>query len=161
MNTTLKNSFLYFSIAILLVGCNKPESISGSTSDSPKSNVAELKYLVLDGSPYNRGLVHGKTLKNEIREVVDRWKADIAKSSGMDSDTLIKKFIADTDFITAIEKWTPGLLEEVRGISDGSEIDFNTILTYNLPDEVWHYIDENISDKCSGIGISKRGNPPS
>jgi hypothetical protein len=154
-------SFMCFSIAILLVGCNKPGSISESRSDSPKSNIAELKYLVLDGSPYNRGLVHGKTLKNEIREVVDRWNADIAKSSGMDSDTFIKKFIADTDFITAMKKWTPGLLEEVKGISDGSEIDFNTILTYNVCDEVWHYIDENISDKCSGIGISKRGNKPS
>jgi hypothetical protein len=104
--------------------------------------------------------VHGKTLKNEIREVVDRWNAAIAKSSGMDSDTFIKKFIADTNFITAIKKWTPGLLEEVRGISDASGIDFNTVLTYNVCDEVRHYIDENISDKCSGIGISKRSDKP-
>ena len=161
MNKTLINSFLCFSIAILLVGCNKPESISGSTSDFPKSNVAELKYLILDGSPYNRGFVHGKTLKNEIREIVDRWNADIAKQSGMDSDTLIKKFITETNFIPAIEKWTPGLLEEVKGISDGSEIDFNTILTYNLPDEVWRYMDRNKSEHCSGLGISKRGNKPS
>jgi len=154
-------SFMCLSIAILLVGCTKQQSISESTSDSSKSNIAELKYLVLDGSPYNRGLVHGKTLKNEIREVVDRWNADIAKSSGMDSGAFIKKFIADTDFITAMKKWTPGLLEEVKGISDGSEIDFNTILTYNVCDEVWHYIDENISDKCSAIGISKRSDKPS
>jgi len=161
MNKTLKNSILFFSIAILFVGCNKPGSISEGRSDSPKSNITELKYLVLEGSPYNRGFVHGKTLKSEISEIVNRWNADISKSSGMDSDTLIKKFLADTDFITAIKKWTPGLLEEVKGISDGSEIDFDTILTYNLPDEVWHYIDENISDKCSAIGISKRGNMPS
>jgi len=161
MNKHLKNSLLCFSIAILLVGCNKPENVSKSTSDFPKSNIAELKYLVLEGSPHNRGFVHGKTLKNEIREIVDMWNADISKASGMNSDALIKKFLADTDFITAIKKWTPGLLEEVKGISDGSEIDFNTILTYNLPDEVWHYIDENIKDKCSAIGISRSGKMPS
>lgn len=63
-------SFMCLSIAILLVGCNKPKSISESSSDSPKSNLAELKYLVVDGSPHNRGLVHGKTLKKEIRESV-------------------------------------------------------------------------------------------
>jgi len=102
-------SFMCLSIAILLVGCTKQQSISENTSDSPESNIAGLKYLVLEGSPYNRGLVHGKTLKNKIREVVDRWNADIAKSSGMDSDNFIKKFIADTNFIPAINDTLPGL----------------------------------------------------
>ncbi len=161
MNKTLKFFFMCFSIVLLLVGCTKQENISETASDTPISNVTELKLLVLEGSPYNRGLVHGKSLKDEINEIVTIWKTDLSKASGMNADSFIEKFLSDTDFISAIKKWTPGLLEEVKGISDGSEIDFNTILAFQLMDEVWLYLGEIASESCSVIGMSKKGSSPS
>lgn len=153
--------FICFSILILLVGCAKQEKVSETTSDTPTSNEADFNYLVLEGSPYNRGFVHGKTLKDEINELVTKWKTDLSKASGMDADSFIEKFLTDTDFIPAIKKWTPGLLDEVKGISDGSEIDFNTIFAFQLVDEVWLYLGEITSESCSSIGMGKKGDSPS
>lgn len=161
MSHHFKIFLLCFSIVLLIVGCAKQENISETASDTPISNAVEFKYLVLDGSPYNRGLVHGKSLKNEINEVVTMWKAGLSKASAMDADSFIEKFLSDTDFISAIKKWTPGLLEEVKGISDGSEIDFNTVLAFQLMDEVWLYLGEITSESCSAIGMGKKGGNPS
>ena len=69
MSYHFKVFLLCFSIVFLLVGCAKEENISETAPDSPISNAAEFKYLVLDGSPYNRGLIHGKSLKKEINEL--------------------------------------------------------------------------------------------
>ncbi len=161
MSHNLKIFLLCFSFALLLVGCAKKENIAETSSDTPITKETEFKYLILEGSAYNRGLVHGESLKNDINEVVSIWKAGLSKASGMDADTFIEKFLADTDFISAIKKWTPGLLEEVKGISDGSRIDFNTVLAFQLMDEVWLYMGEITSDSCSAIGMGKKGDSPS
>jgi len=150
-----------FSIVLLLVGCNRQKNESETATAEPAEKAAEFEALVLEGSPYDRGFVHGETLKDEIGEIVGLWKADISKRSGMDADSFIEKFLSDTDFITAIKKWTPALLEEVRGISDGCGIDYNTMLAFQLVDEVWLYLGEISSDSCSAIGMGKKGSRPS
>ena len=38
----------------------------------------KLRFLKLSGSPYERGLAHGKALKPEIPEVIHLFKKDIA-----------------------------------------------------------------------------------
>jgi isopenicillin-N N-acyltransferase-like protein len=161
MSKTLKISVLCFLTGLLLLGCAKKENTQEIVSDTPAATAPELKPIVLEGSPYNRGLVHGKTLKDEINEIVTIWKADLSKASGMNADAFIEQFLSATDFIPAIEKWTPGLMEEVKGISDGSEIDFNTILTFQLMDEVWLYLREINSESCSVLGMSKTDSSPS
>jgi isopenicillin-N N-acyltransferase-like protein len=150
-----------FSIVLLLAGCSKQKEESEAAAAEPAEKGAEFKTLVLEGSPYDRGFVHGETLKNEIHDIVKLWKADISKRSGMEADVFIEKFLSDTDFVTAIQKWTPALLDEVRGISDGCGIDYNTMLAFQLVDEVWLYLGEISSDSCSAIGMGKTENHPS
>src|SRR4030095_12739146 len=52
-----------------------------SMANQELSNKKDLRVVVLEGSPYNRGLIHGKTLKKEINELVRLWKADLGKGA--------------------------------------------------------------------------------
>lgn len=47
--------------------------------------------LLLQGAPYERGLIHGETLRSQIHEVVGRWKGEVAHMS-------IFARYGDTDF---------------------------------------------------------------
>jgi len=119
-----------------------------------------IKFIVLEGSPYNRGLIHGKTLKKEIRELINLWKENLQNKYGMNADEFISKFIKETDFFNAIKRWTPELLEEVRGISDGSGIDFETIFVFQLPDEVLVNGKDIAVKHCTSIGVDKNDKNP-
>lgn len=121
---------------------------------------SDLRVITLEGSPYNRGLGHGQTLKKEINELVRLWKGDLEKEYKMKAETFVAKFLKKTDFTRAIKKWTPELLEEVRGISDGSGIDFDTIYAFQLIDEIWANGADVAAEHCTSIGVNKRGGNP-
>jgi predicted choloylglycine hydrolase len=114
----------------------------------------------LSGSAYNRGVQHGKALRSEIAEIVRRWKFDLQHSKKRDPDSLISEFLHDSDFLPAIKKWTPDLLDEVKGIADGSEHPFEDMLAFQLPDELWVYFDKPEAHHCSGMGVSKAATHP-
>lgn len=121
----------------------------------------KLRILVLEGTPYDRGLQHGKVLKEDIHALVDLWKADIERKYKTEADVFIKKFLENSDFPSAIKRWTPGLLEEVRGIADGAGMDYDTIFAFQLVDEMWVLGVEIFSgDHCTTIGIRKSKQKP-
>jgi hypothetical protein len=120
----------------------------------------KLRIVDLEGTPFQMGKVHGRTLKVGIQELVRRWKEDIAKTYGVTAEVFIQNLLKKTDFKPAIERWTPGLLEEVRGIADGAGVDFDTMYAYQLIDEVWAMKPDLGLSKCTSIAAGKRnGNP--
>jgi hypothetical protein len=119
-----------------------------------------LRVVVLEGSPYQRGLTHGRTLKDQIRAALRLWKADLEKQYKTDADTFVKRFLAATDYVPAIRKWTPELLDEIRGIAEGAGVAFETMLAFQLPDEYWVNGEAVMREKCSSLGIGKRGEQP-
>src|SRR5262249_49799821 len=143
-------------MVVLLIAT--PALFSSKTSANLRiGSKAELRVITLEGSAYNRGLIHGQTLKPEINELVRFWKADLEKTFKMKAETFIANFLKKTDFTRAIKKWTPDLLEEVRGIADGSAVDFDTIYVFQLPDEVWANGADIVAQHCTSIGVNKRG----
>lgn len=120
----------------------------------------KLRVVALEGTAYNRGLVHGRTLKKEIQEVIALWRDDIEKTFKVTADKFIESFLKKTDFQKSIKRWMPEMLEEVRGIADGSGIDYNTIYLFQLPDELWANGSDVIGERCTSIGINRRGNSP-
>jgi sugar phosphate isomerase/epimerase len=126
----------------------------------PAESQGKVRILELRGTPYERGLMHGRSLKPEIQELVRRWKADLEKTYSIPADTYIKKFLEASDFRPAIERWTPGLLDEVRGISDGTGIDFETMYAFQLVDESWVMSDDLNLPKCTTIAARRRGHSP-
>jgi sugar phosphate isomerase/epimerase len=120
----------------------------------------KLRVIELRGTPYEKGLTHGRSLKIEIQELVKRWKADLEKTYPVPAATFIAKFLAATDFKPAIERWTPGLLDEVRGIADGTGIDFETMYAFQLVDESWVMGGDLGLAKCTSIVARRRGHLP-
>ena len=70
------------------------------------------------------------------------------------SDEVIRGFVEGTDFLPAIERHTPELLEEVRGIADGSGLTFEAVYAAQLMDEEWWIIaEEKANHHCSSLGV--------
>ncbi|RPG33252.1 C45 family autoproteolytic acyltransferase/hydolase [Ascidiimonas aurantiaca] len=117
--------------------------ISCETKSAVSDNVildtthTDLPILHLNGTAFENGEQHGKLLRKEINELIGLWKQDIEAKYQMPADTFIKMFLDSTNYIPSIKKWTPELFDEVKGISKGSGIHFNTIFAFQLVDEIW------------------------
>ncbi|HJQ24049.1 MAG TPA: C45 family peptidase [Blastocatellia bacterium] len=120
----------------------------------------EVRVIVLEGTPYNRGLMHGRALKKEINEVIRKWKAHVESDYKMAADLFIDRFLKETNFLPAIKRWTPDLLDEVKGIADGSGVVFNAILLIQLGDEEWVNAQYIAPEHCSGLGVNRQGARP-
>ncbi len=122
-------------------------------SSRDASAARTFRVVELTGTPYERGLRHGTVLREAIHASVAAWKENLRASFSVDPDTFIKAFVASTNYVPAIDRWTPGLLDEVRGIAAGSGIDFPTMLTFQLVDEYWVHGGAIAREHCSGLGI--------
>jgi predicted choloylglycine hydrolase len=117
-----------------------------------------LRYIELSGTPYERGLMHGKLLKKEIHQVIQLLKEDIKKTTKEDPDQFITKFLEQTDYKSSIIKTMPGLMDELRGIAEGSGIDIETIFMHQLGDEYWFNTQDIMAHNCSSFGVNKSTN---
>ena len=142
-------------LVIMLSCCNSVENIDENKSELQFLADGKLRYLELCGTPYERGLSHGKLLKEDIKSVTDSLLIDIERTTNTDAYTFISKFLDETDFLTEINKWTPEILDEIKGISDGSGIDYKVILMHQLGDEFFFNTEYIMAHKCSSIGINK------
>jgi len=127
---------------------------------SPSGEAKRLRIVDLAGTPYQMGLIHGRTLRAEINELVGRWKKDLEATYRVSAEVFIRAFLKKTDFKPAIERWTPGLLDEIRGIADGARIDFDTMYAYQLIDEVWAIGPDVDLAKCTTFAARRRNRNP-
>ena len=159
----MKKSILSFlSICLILIACEYQSKESQKEEISAKTNQKvellandELRYIELSGTPYERGLTHGKLLKKEINEVIELFKKDISETTNMDPDQFIANFLEQTDYKSSILEWTPDLMEELKGISEGSGVDMETIFMHNLGDEYWMNTKDVLAHNCSSFGVNK------
>ena len=144
-------------LALLLV-----KAMDSGTSAAARPPDAERipRVLQLSGSPYERGLQHGRSLRPEIAKQVGLWRQDLQEHSKMDPDAFVQKFFAETDFLPAIKRWTPELLDEIKGIAEGSGQPYQTILAYQMVDEIWVYFDKANSHHCSSLGVMRSPSHP-
>lgn len=131
------------------------------------SPLSDFKVLELEGSPRERGQIHGEEIKSMIWELTERWKSRFLVCWQLDPDKYIDKILEKTNFIKAVKKWAPHLLEEVEGIGEGADIDFNTIFALQLYDELVSYttwyqkmVKKYVSEQCSALGCFKQDDVP-
>lgn len=106
------------------------------------------KMIVLEGSPKERGYLHGKQMKSQIKEVVERWKYHLLQGSRNNPDKLIAKFMENTHFLTAVKN---GLLTYWRRLKE-SRMVRESSLTPSLP--------FNVEIRSGGIPNLRDNNPP-
>lgn len=126
----------------------------------PLTTKGNLKVLTLEGTPYERGQQHGLALKQEIHDLVRLWKEDIQMTYKTEADVFIEKFLAATHFEKGVKEWTPELWDELKGIAEGSGIDFNTVFAFQLVDEMWVLGQAVCDEKCTTIGLKKTNEHP-
>ena len=133
----------------------------------PFAGEKDMKFLVLAGSPRERGRIHGETLRNEIREMVETNNADL-RAAGWKPEDYINLITEKTGFIAATERWTPHLVEEMKGIGEGAGLDFKTTFAWNLLDESdwfsnekrWTNPSSAKTERCSAFGVGREGDAP-
>jgi len=156
---TLNKSVLIIMTCIFIF--NLPGYGQQASTSKQKVVTGEKRLIVLEGTPYERGKIHGEKLKVEINEFVKIWKANIREVYQIEPDKFIADFIRYTDYQPAIKKYTPDLLEEVRGIAEGCGIDFDTMYVFQLVDEYWLNTADMNGERCSSLGMSKNEDGPS
>jgi hypothetical protein len=114
----------------------------------------DLPVVTCTGSPAERGEQHGEALRGLIAEGLGRWAESIASIHGVAPDTYIAGFVEDTDFLPAIRRWTPGLLDEIEGIARGSAQPWQWIFAHNLLDEEWTWARERTAGTAPGCTVA-------
>ena len=146
------------SMMLLLVLACHTDRIVGQDGDVTIQGT--LRVLVVEGTPHERGVQHGTLLKEVIQQLIDVWKDDLERTYQMDPDSFVSQFIQETDFLSAIRQHTPDLLEELQGMAEGADIDFNTLYAYQLVDEIWVLGQEITVQKCTSFGVNRTENYP-
>jgi predicted choloylglycine hydrolase len=80
-----------------------------------------LPIVEVSGDARERGQAHGETLREQIRRAIEHWSPGNAAGQAA--------------YLRAAAAWTPGVLEELRGIAEGAGIPFDQIVEINLADE--------------------------
>ncbi len=142
-----------------------PVSIFAQSDMASKAGYGKkpVPLIKLSGDSYSRGLQHGQLLKKEITEVFARWKASLRTSVKADPDSLLSEFLKATDFEPAANKYTPGIMNELKGIAEGSGQTYQDVFAYQLIDELWVYLDKHFNNNkhhCSGIGVAATAGHP-
>ena len=118
-----------------------------------------LRVVTLQGSPYARGFEHGKQLQPEIQSLIKLWKKDLRSRFQTDPDSFIKSFFERSQYRKVMERWTPDLLQEIKGIAEGSGAAYETIFVFQLVDEYWSR-GKIAGEHCSSVGLNPRGHSP-
>ncbi|MEZ5775603.1 MAG: C45 family peptidase [Hyphomicrobiaceae bacterium] len=98
-----------------------------------------LNRLEISGTPRERGIAYGRGLAGLIRERDAAWRHAIEARDHMPADAFIARLLGATDFLPAIERFVPDLLEEVHGIAEGAGLPFDAMLAAQLMDEEWWF----------------------
>lgn len=114
-------------------------SAAASTFHSASKEEKVIPVLHLNGTPRDRGRIHGETLRPQIKELVSIWKDELHRQTSVNPDMYLMEFLEKTNFTKAIKLWTPDLLGEVKGIADGADIELKTMLAFQFVDEEWWY----------------------
>jgi hypothetical protein len=140
---------------ISLASCTPQQSAEVERIATSNGKDSLIVLHIESNSPYEIGYQHGEALRKEIHLMVDLWKNDMEAAFEIPADSFITHFLRSTNFQTSIAKHTPHLLEEIRGISDGANIPFETMYAYQLIDELWtngNTISENYHH-CTSMGV--------
>ena len=100
---------------------------------------AHMPIVRCAGAPRRRGETHGEELRAQIQATQERWLESLNQAGHADPLAYLREFIHHTDYTSAMSRWTPDLLDELRGIAAGAGVPFDQLLAYNLLDEEWWF----------------------
>jgi len=109
----------------------------------------DYPHLKITGTPFERGITYGSETSDLIKRSILNYSEMFEVFSGINWYEAIERA---RSFIPFIEKDSPCLLEEMKGIAKGSGLDFEDILTLNSRSEL--VLDQSV-DGCTAFGVSR------
>jgi len=130
-------------------------------ADVSKRPWEPLQVITLEGSPYERGVCHGRLMREAIGEALSLWeRAYVQDAFGVSRAEFALEVERRTDFYPAIKRWTPDLLDELKGIADGAGLDVREIYAFNVADECYELEGLPRPEHCSSIGVWRSESMP-
>lgn len=105
--------------------------------------------ITASGTPYEIGFSHGKNAKKQVEISIETYKAMFWDYSGISWEKA--KDYAST-FIPIIESYDKDLMEEIKGVADGSGFDMMEILALNVRSEI--VLQGNHIDGCTSLALT-------
>lgn len=96
-----------------------------------KSN--PFPYIYAEGTPYEIGFTIGEGGRENINKTIECYKKMFWDYSGVDWESAKAYGLT---FISAIEKYDSDIMEEIRGIAEGSGFELGEILALNVRSEI-------------------------
>ena len=156
---------------IVLIGLSVSGNAQQNSSDDMDIPKVEYRggiyYLELDAeTPYRRGFQHGAALKFVINRTLlqfEQWLEDNANIE--EPGKMIKDFARTTGHIATVKEQMPDLYEEMKGIADGADVDFDELFVYQSFDELFLFLLKSGSidfanGHCTTTGIYGRKGLP-
>jgi isopenicillin-N N-acyltransferase like protein len=113
---------------------------------------SQIRVIECKGTDLEIGRAHGEAARELIALGLERWRDGIAVRRG-DPHAYVARFLAQTSFQDAVARITPNLLDELRGIAEGSAQEFDLILAYNLMDEEWSFRTGRLDGMAPGCTV--------
>lgn len=126
---------------------------------------APFRKISISGNGRTRGRQHGEELRDLVHAHQARWADSMRADLDMPVDAYLARLFGETRFLPAIERHTPDLLEEVRGIAEGAGADFSVTLARQLSDEEpWFRrkikLETTAGRGCTAIGVDVGSDAP-
>lgn len=128
-------------------------------------NTADMQIVRISGDP----LVGTRQFCDQAGSLVQRgiavWLRQLEEMRQLDDGgdqpavAYLRKFLAETDYLPACERWVPDLMEEIRVIAGTLDIPFDVMFAAQLHDEEWLYARRNQfrlrvgeTERCTTLG---------
>ena len=113
--------------------------------------VVNGKFPVVEasGTPYEIGIAHGKGAAELIKKNVEMYKSMFMDYSGVPWDKAVRHAMT---FIPTITSYDADLMEELRGVADGSGLPLEYIMALNLRSEV--VFQGAMIDGCTALALT-------
>lgn len=142
-------------ILCFLVSCreNHKQEVLKVTSNIEAAKDLEGLWLVTrKGTAYEKGKIYGCLLKEDISLHLRSWDSVVKAGLNLSSKEVFAIVSEKTQFLEAIRKYSPELMEELHGMADGAGVDREDLLCYNLAEEIVNYF-SNGYESCTNIGV--------
>jgi hypothetical protein len=102
-------------------------------------NTDDLQVVRLEGGPRARGRQHGELFRIRIAVLLERWGDNLERGYGVDRRRFVELFFETTDYDATTARLAPSVLEEVRGIAEGSGAGYRELLAFQHVNEEFEW----------------------
>lgn len=117
---------------------------------------ASYPYLILEGSPRQRGVTYGTHAADKIKGNIALYRELFRVYASMEWEDAKNKAML---FEPAIQEYLPDAVEEMRGLAEGSGVSYHDILALNCRSELMFALPDGCTSMIIPPASSKDGRP--